>query len=360
MTYDFLSEYSDACFPSHLKFHCEILKDKAHRRKIIIAAQNAIQDCETEAEPMEIASALGAVAVEIADVKQSIDKNQIIADSITIFDNARNGVVSGVPLPWEDFTRSVGGIQKRCVCPLLGRDGQGKSFLVSTILTYLGLQRIPALSLPFEDGADRQMRRIAGCLGQYSCTEIERGYYADESGMYHRMDDYVFEKRKSHAVECLGAVAAMPIFFEDTSMTVEQIRVVAAKYKRKHRIQILFIDGMKDIIPSKGENSTKQEEHISRVLVQTAKELDIAIVPVCHLTDLPEDTLIQRRNMRGAKSQFHNARQVLIYQNAGLQSDIHTITKEVIALHMEKNNYGREAMVFLKKCFDRCDFEEMK
>jgi replicative DNA helicase len=336
------------------------LKDKAYRRKIITAASVAIEDCGKDAEPLEIASCLGAVAVEIADLKPTTDKDAIIANSLTLFDNARHGIVSGVPLPWEDFSRAVGGIQRRCVCPLLGRDGAGKSFLVSKILSYLGAQRIPALSMPFEDGADRQMRRMAGCVGQYSTSEIERGYYADAYGVYHRMDEFIFQKRRKLAEESLQAVSEMPVYFEDTSMTVEQIRVVAAKYKRKHRIHIMFLDGVKDIIPSKGENATKQEEHISRVLVQTAKELDIAIIPVCHLTDLEEKVLIQRRNMRGAKSQFHNARQVLIYQNAGLSSDKHCIDENTVCLHMEKNNYGRESMVYLRKCFDKCDFEEMK
>ena len=122
------------------------------------------------------------------------------------------------------------------------------------------------------------------------------------------------------------------------------------------KIQIMFVDGVKDVIPSKGENATKQEEHISRVLVQTAKELDIAVVPVCHLTDIHDEVMIQRRNLRGAKSQFHNARQVLIYQNAGLESHKHLITENTVAIHMEKNNYGKEAMEFLEKDFDRCGF----
>lgn len=356
--YEFIEQCADGAFISHLSYHCDILKDKLHRRKIIMAAQNAIDDCGKESEPIEIASEMAAVAVEIADTKPSIDKAQIIAESVVLFDNAYNGIVSGVPLPWDDFSRKVGGIQRRCICPLLGRDGAGKSFMVSKILSYLGRRGIPALSMPFEDGADRQMRRMAGCIGGYSTGDVERAYYCDEFGRYHKFDITTFDRKKQLAIKSMEEVAAMPVFFEDASMTIEQIRVVAGKYKRKHDIQIMFIDGVKDVVPSKGENATKQEEHISRVMVQTAKELDIAIVPVCHLTDIPEDTLIQRRNMRGAKSQFHNARQVLIYQNAGLHDNYHLIGENTIALHMEKNNYGRESMLVLEKDFDHCDFVE--
>jgi replicative DNA helicase len=354
----FIHDCADASFVSHLQYHCEILKDKLHRRKIIMSAHNAIDDCGKDLQPIEIASEMAAVAVEISDTKPSIDKAQIIADSLVLFDNAYNGIVSGVPLPWDEFSKKVGGIQRRCVCPLLGRDGAGKSFMVTKILSYLGKRGIPALSMPFEDGADRQMRRMAGCIGGYATGDVERAYFCDEFGRYHKFDHEAFDRKKQIALRSMEEVAAMPIYFEDACMTVEQIRVVAGKYKRKHKIEIMFIDGVKDIIPSKGENATKQEEHISRVMVQTAKELDIAIVPVCHLTDIPEDTMIQRRNMRGAKSQFHNARQVLIYQNAGIQDNHYLIGENTIALHMEKNNYGRESMLILEKDFDHCDFVE--
>ena len=112
------------------------------------------------------------------------------------------------------------------------------------------------------------------------------------------------------------------------------------------------------MVPTKGENSTKQEEHISRVLVQTAKDLDIAIVPVCHLTDVPDGMLITRRNLRGAKTQFHNARQILIFQDQGLESGKYIIAPNTIGLHMEKNNYGRAAMLYLTTDFEICDFTE--
>ncbi len=197
-------------------------------------------------------------------------------------------------------------------------------------------------------------------FGQVQHARPRKGLLRGLHGQLPQMPDDTYEKQKAEAEGLLRRVASMPIHFEDAYQTVEQVRITAAKYKRKHNIQILFLDGVKDIIPSKGENATKQEEHISRVLVQMAKELDIAVVPVAHLTDIPEDVMIQRRNMRGAKSQFHNARQVLIYQNAGFEEkNQHAmITENTIALHMEKNNYGREAMILLEKDFERCDFLE--
>lgn len=357
-------DHLEACFESNLKFklsdYCDILREMKQRRSVIMSAESAIQDCQSNVEPQEVAARLSEESFRIFDVAPTIDKNTIIDESLQLFDNAFAGIVSGVPLPWDSFSTMTGGLQKRCVCPLMGRDGVGKSFMVSKILHHLGLLGIPALSIPFEDGADRQMRRIAGCHGGYSTNEIERALYKSEDGRWKKMDSVLFQKRRDLAEQCLREVSKMPIFFEDTIMTVEQIRAVAGKHKRKHDIQILFVDGVKDVAPSKGENATKQEEHISRILVQTAKELDIAIVPICHLTDVQDDVRLSRRNMRGAKSQFHNARQVLIYQNAGVESPKHIVGPDTIALHMEKNNYGKEAMCFLEKDFDKCNFKETK
>ena len=358
--YEYLEGCIDECIVAHVEYHCEILVDMLHRRKMITAARDVIEKCSTDGDVNKAASEVAEAAYGIFDVQPTIDKAQIVTDSLQLFDNAHAGIVSGVPLPWDTFSKSVGGIQRRCVCPLMGRDGVGKSFLVAKILHYLGMRGIPALSIPFEDGADRQMRRIAGCNGKYSTGEIERGIIKRTDGCWSKMDDYTFAKRRKLAEDCLLKVSQLPIYFEDATMTVEQVRAVASRYKRKHDIQIMFVDGVKDVVPSKGDNGTKQEEHISRVLVQTAKELDIAIVPVSHLTDIQDDILIHRRNLRGAKSQFQNARQVLIYQNSGLESGSYLLGDNSIALHMEKNNYGNEAMQYLDTDFDHCDFLETK
>jgi len=357
-------EHLEECFETSMAFdlpdYCDVLHEMKQRRDVISSARQAIRDCQGEHNPKEVAARLSEESFRVFDVTPTIDKHTIIKESLQLFDNAFAGIVSGVPMPWDGFSKMTGGIQKRCVCPLMGRDGVGKSFMVSKILHYLGARGIPALSIPFEDGADRQLRRIAGCHGGYSTGEIERALYKDMNEKWKKMDSVLFQKRRNLAEQCLNECADMPIYFEDTAMTVEQIRAVAGKHKRKHGIEIMFVDGVKDVVPSKGENATKQEEHISRVLVQTAKELNIAIVPVCHLTDVPDDIRLSRRNMRGAKSQFHNARQVLIYQNAGVESPKHIVGPETVVLHMEKNNYGKEAMCFLEKDFDKCDFSETK
>ena len=115
----YIEECFDSCFPAHTEYHCGILKDKYNRRKIIATAQETMAECETDAEPIDIASKLASVAVEISDVETKIDKRQITEDSVEMFLRAQKGEVSGVPLPWDDFSRRVGGIQKRCVCPLI-------------------------------------------------------------------------------------------------------------------------------------------------------------------------------------------------------------------------------------------------
>lgn len=358
--YAFLEGLIDSTPTSaHAEYYLEIIEELHRKRQIITLAIDASDQCFAggDATSFEIAASLSQAVVNAVDVPEPCDKADLVSASLALFDNAHGGIVSGVPLPWDDFTRRIGGIQKRCVCPLLGRDGSGKSMLVSKILLSLGSQGIPALSFPMEDGADRQLRRMAACRGRYSNTELENGVVKN-GDRWEALDDYAYPRRRKTAEQSLREVAQMPVFFEDGYYTVEQIRALCANYKRKHDIQIAFIDGIKDVVPTKGENSTKQEEHISRVLVQTAKDLNIAIVPVCHLTDIDDGILITRRNLRGAKTQFHNARQVLIFQDQGLASAKYIVEPNTIGLHMEKNNYGRSAMLYLNTDFEFCDFSE--
>jgi len=342
---------------AHAEYYIDILSDKQRRRKIIGLAAGAMDRCYGETPVAEVAAELSQAVVSAVDVRKPADKESLVEESLALFDAAHSGRVSGVPLPWPDFSQRVGGIQRRCVCPLLGRDGKGKSMLIARWLLFLGQQGITALSFPMEDGADRQMRRMAACLGGYSTTEMETGFVQGVDG-WSRMDDFTYDTRRKKAEDSLRQVAALPVYFEDGYYTAEQIAALCANHRRQHGIQIGFIDGVKDVVPTRGENATKQEEHISRIFVQMAKDLDIAVVPVCHLSDIPDGQLIARRNLRGAKSQFQNARQVLIYQDAGFSSTNFVLTDSTVGLHMEKNNYGRETMLFLDADFDVCDFRE--
>lgn len=358
--YAFLEGLIDSTPTSaHSAYYLEIIEELYRKRQVITLAADAINRCyaDGEATSFEIAASLSQSVVGVVDAVEPCDKADLVGSSLALFDNAHSGIVSGVPLPWAVFSQQVGGIQKRCVCPLLGRDGSGKSMLISKILLFLGSQGIPALSFPTEDGADRQIRRMAASGGRYSTTELENGV-VKIGDRWEPFDDYAYQRRREAAEQSLREVARMPVFFEDGYYTVEQIRALCANYKRKHDIQIVFIDGIKDVVPTKGENSTKQEEHISRMLVQTAKDLNIAIVPVCHLTDVPDGMLITRRNLRGAKTQFHNARQILIFQDQGLRSEKFCVGVNTIGLHMEKNNYGRASMLYLNTDFEFCDFTE--
>jgi len=356
--YAFLEGLIDSTPTSaHAEYYIEIVSDKQNRRKIITLAADAMDQCYNEKPVTEVAAELSQSVVSAIDVQKPADKTVLVENSLAMFDAAHKGHVSGVPLPWTDFSQRTGGVQRRCVCPLLGRDGKGKSMLISKWLLFLGQNGIPALSLPMEDGADRQMRRMASSLGGYSTTELETGFVQDADG-WSRMDDFTYAARREKAEHSLRQVAALPVYFEDGYYTAEQISALCSSHKRRNGIQIVFIDGMKDVVPSRGENATKQEEHISRVFVQTAKDLDIAVVPVCHLSDIPDGQLISRRNLRGAKSQFQNARQVLIYQDSGFSSNNFIMTPNTIGLHMEKNNYGRETMLYLEPDFAVCDFRE--
>ena len=77
---------------------------------------------------------VSAAAVWEMGIKKSIGRLDIPAnlpdvlhsDNIQVLDNAYNGIVSGVPMPWPRFSNATGGLQRGSVIPWVGRDGKGR------------------------------------------------------------------------------------------------------------------------------------------------------------------------------------------------------------------------------------------
>ena len=75
--FELIEDCLDRSFEPHLEHHCEVLIDKFNRRRIRTAAEGAIDDCGKDLEPIDIASTMAHVAVEISDVEKTIDKTPI-------------------------------------------------------------------------------------------------------------------------------------------------------------------------------------------------------------------------------------------------------------------------------------------
>jgi replicative DNA helicase len=94
------------------------------------------------------------------------------------------------------------------------------------------------------------------------------------------MDEYERRLINSARIELLDTRLYITA---DNRMDIHKLRSKAARLKREHNLEILFVDYLQ-MIESKGDNRTREIGIISRGLKSIAKELNVCVVALSSLS----------------------------------------------------------------------------
>lgn len=345
--------YGDTAVAAHSGHYAKLVRDASTRRHMVQCAQ----------ELVDAASSGGETACHIEELQrcgtdsfQSRDKKAVIKEAKQMTKDILEGKDPCIPTPFFSFNIKTKGIPRGIVCPLAGRGGKGKSMLKAFMSSKFVSRGVPVLDFCFEDSDTRTAMRIAASLGRYDLFRLRRN----------APDDFV----KKH-LECLGQIECLPYYPHQSACSVEDIGIHISKFVRENEPDIrqhggvVWIDGIKDVIPSGGENKTSQEEHISAALSRYAvTHRDVTIIPITHLTKLDTDTRITLNNIRGSALQVANGRAAMLFHDAGFTSEEMreyggVPDEDMMVLEMAKTNYGSEGHAVLKKHFQTGEFHEL-
>jgi len=351
------STTSSANTPSHLL----LLEDMHRRRKIVAIAHRAIDGAhDDDLKPLNVASQISEELDEISCNRERKTMREHMADNIKVLRDAIKGITSGLPLPWKKFSDVTGGIQVKSVCPLVGRDGKGKSGASAQIADFWAGENIPTLYFSMEDDPRRTLLRMAGCRKWFSARDFEQGssmisgrrvmYTASQAVQKERLlDDYTdwLELRKVEVI--------------DGDFTGEQIHKEIRAFRRRHGLKAMdkigvIVDGFKDIDASGGDGTTAEEKHTSKQLQKAAKRCNAAIIVVSHITKIADDVAIIKENIKGSGTQFQGARQVLIFQDAGIPE---IIDEHHFILSACKANFASGGSVILRRDESVLKYQEL-
>lgn len=351
--YDYLSDLQAfAGVAAHVNHHSEIVAEKFKKRQIIESATKVIESIYGDDEISKALEEIQSIGIDNTGERE---KRQIIFEAKELSDKMSIGQAMGIPTPFRKFNQDTFGIPRGVVCPLAGRGGKGKSMLKAYLTSHFIMEGVPCLDFCLEDGDVKTANRLAACIGGYDLFRLNRSNVTSEYMETHN--------------KCLDQIESLPYYPIQDSGTVEDIVVKIGRFVRENEKQIrssggvVFVDGIKDVVASKGENKTSQEEHISQSLSHCAvKHRDITIIPVSHLTKLDKDVWINLNNIRGSALQVANARAALIFQDSGFDHSTNEAAgfeDNIIVLEMAKSNYGNPGRVILRKEFDKGKFTEI-
>jgi replicative DNA helicase len=310
-------------------------------RKVCDIATSARVRASSGEDPFDIAESMRSDLdnLDDNDCSDEMTSPDIAEAAFEIAEKVNRGEPLGLPFPWEAFQKKTYGIPFGTVCPLAGRDKKGKSRLSAFLAYYWISSGKSILYFPFEDRKERFISNLAAAHGGYDLFTIQNGYASDKF-----MDTHL---------KCLREVSQMPIHIFDQSSNVEKICAKIRKHKRKNNIVGAVIDGFKDVISSKGENRTQQENHIMQSLVNSCGDTQVACVPIMHLNKMEPNTWITVDKITGSGKQSQSARMRLFFQDSGfpdgLLTDVSTDSDRVVCLDCDAASYGNTAKILLEK-----------
>jgi len=309
-----------------------ILKKEELSRNLTVVGQLL---GEHSSEPEEALIEAQEKLISLSPKSETRTKKSIKEAIMEDWNISKNHGPRGIITPWKDVNAKLAGIPSELVTVLAGRRSTGKSSIMATWAHFLGRQGIRVGWLPIEDGAERTWKRLAGIEGDFSVFLRDKGESTD-----HHL---------SVANSALERVMSWPIFMADSFMDIHKIRSWATTLKAKEDIQVLFIDGFKDILRSgKMGNSVDEDNYLSTSICAIARALRIPVLVVHHIVKGTEGDKIGLDNIRGSGRIIDDARTVLILQNDGL----------TYSLDIAKNNHGPEGIVEMRRISNRCMFEQ--
>lgn len=360
--YDYLGECTDeALVVGHTEFYANQILDAYNRREQISICEQSIEDAYNGLDIADntIAKLMGKTKEDTYDVKNIKDK----------WDLARQGKIKTIPTPYPNLDRLTGGIRQGMVTIFTGRSKSGKSMFLSHWYNYLGSRDIPALVVPLEDKYEITLSRMASNFGNLNLNELDRGgRMVNVNGK--PTWDGISEKNLNHGYNCIDHVSKYPIHWYDKKCTPQQLRGVAIRMKKKYDIQVMFIDGAKDLLRPTGKyNDVGFDEEISQQMCLIAEELNIAVIAVHHLTKISDDDRINVNNIRGSGNIVGDSRAVYALQSNGISGlltergfdivyDVDTGRQKNRIFECLVNNHGGTGMIPLVADLDRCQFKE--
>ena len=220
-----------------VKDYAKIVKDKAALRQLIKLCENTEKDGYQSQEPVEVI------------------------------------MVTGVPTGFRDLDNMLTGMHAGELLLVAARPAMGKTAFVLNIAHHLAVMKhIPVGFFSLEMSKEQLASRILAVDAMVDSKSMKVGDLSD--------DDW------DKVIESTEAVANSPLYIEEnSSVTISELRSIARKWKQNYGVQVIMIDYLQLMSPSRAVESRQQFiAEVSRALKNLAKELKIPIIALSQLS----------------------------------------------------------------------------
>ena len=341
--FDFLTDLSQkSALSSNHEEYINSLKDLSLRRKGIQICHGLIAELEKGAEETEHAidqairgfTGLEQTNASMRSLAEIIHEENIIEElserQAFYHEHKRRKLPEGViNTGISEIDNTLGGLYPSRLYILGARPGLGKTALSLNISLYAAASGHGCAFFSLEMSEQELVNRYLSSYSEKKLLDIQTGCLSGE--------DF------SSVKEGASTIKKLPIYIDQKSFTLPDIRREVRRHKREHGIHLVVVDYLQ-LIVSKGSdrkvNRYLEVSEISRGLKLLAKEFDVTVLCLSQLSresEKRQGKAPQLSDLRDSGSIEQDADIVMLLSRIGNKS----------SLHVAKNRHGHTGVIKL-------------
>lgn len=185
----------------------------------------------------------------------------------------------GITTGFNDIDKKLGKLQSSDLIIIAGRPSMGKTALCTNIAFNIansyyrtnGKDGGKVAFFSLEMSAEQLASRVISAQAHIPNDSMRKGILDDTQ---FQMLTYTAKKLKD-----------IPLFIDDTpGISIDELRFKARRIKRKHGLDVVFVDYLQLLVARKTENRVQEITKITQGLKALAKELNINVVALSQLS----------------------------------------------------------------------------
>ena len=275
--------YNMATTSANIEYHSRILLEKANLRKLIALSKSIEEKCLSyDANTEEITESLINNTFGIISKGRKKPYYDMMEATLETSEELYSliesgGKLSGIQTGFSKLDEMIDGLQKGDLLILAGLPETGKTSLALNIAKYVVNHGISAAFFSMEMPLRKLCRRLIS-------SDTRQDYSARTRRDYTKIEVDI-------AVKAFNRLSLEPLYINtESGLTHIMLYTKMEQLKREKGIQVVFIDHLQLMVGTsefKG-NRRLQIEEITRHMKKYAKDLDIPIVLLSHLSREPE------------------------------------------------------------------------
>ena len=268
---------NEAPTSENIEFYADIVKEKYVLRTIISVSK----DISTEAydDQLDVSSILDKAEQKLFEISQQSKLNKftkidsLLEGALDKWANTSQGTLTGIASGFTRLDDLLSGFQKSDLIILAARPSMGKTALALSIARNSSVEYNHKVGVFSLEMSNQQLaERLITAEARVDSHLVRTG----------RLPKSEWKKLAKGA----SILSDAPIYIDDSgSIDILELRAKARKLKAEKNIDLLIVDYMQLINPSRPLDSRTQEiSTISRSLKALAKELDIPIIVLSQLS----------------------------------------------------------------------------